>query len=209
MNSKSPFYRYPLLYINGLKLAHGETFLRRYEYMASFVKKGDRVLEPGCGPAILADFLPKGSFYLGFDNNRTFIEYASKKGHDVHLGDVLDEKNYSSSEVVVVCDVIHHLKPSERKPFIRYCFRFAKNTLVICEEGKTTSQEKGHFKPLSRWWFEFIEKDGTNKPKLEDVWSKKTLLAMIDNGFGVIPATTFRATQKIGEDTIVAYVKNS
>ena len=79
MSKKSIFYKHPQLYIWGLKWIHKSNFTKRYRHMASFVRKGDLVLEPVCGPAILADFLPEGVYYRGFDTNKEFVDYAFKK----------------------------------------------------------------------------------------------------------------------------------
>jgi len=90
MSRKSIFYRFPLLYIWGIRLIHKSDFSKRYQYISSFVREGDSVLEPGCGPAILADFLPQGSSYQGFDTNRDFVNYAKKRYYGGFLGVVLD-----------------------------------------------------------------------------------------------------------------------
>jgi SAM-dependent methyltransferase len=90
MKARSIFYRSPFLYIMGLKWIHKSNFNQRYQFMSSLVKKGDKVLEPGCGPGIIADFLPEGSFYRGFDANPDFVRYANKKHPDVSIGNVLD-----------------------------------------------------------------------------------------------------------------------
>ena len=167
--------------------------------MASFVAKGDLVLEPGCGPGILPDFLPEGVFYRGFDNNKEFVNYASKKHSGIYLGNILDFQNYCQADVVVACDILHHLKPKDRGTFIRYCFKSSKKKLIICEPGK---EAKGI---ISKLWFEYIEQDGTNKPKFSDFWTKEKLKTQMENGFGIISEEISRKIKEIGEDFIVVY----
>jgi hypothetical protein len=179
---RSIFYKNQLFYIIGLKLLLRNNFNKRYRYMASFVNGGDSLLEPGCGPAILADYLPKGTFYSGFDTNKAFIEYGRKKKFDIYLGNVLEAKNYKKADFVVACDVLHHLKPGDRKIFIRYCFASATKKLIICD-----SYRKHDFlKPVSNWFFEFFEKDGTNQPKYNEYFTKEQLRKEMENGFEVI-----------------------
>jgi 2-polyprenyl-3-methyl-5-hydroxy-6-metoxy-1,4-benzoquinol methylase len=136
MSKKSIFYKYPRLYIWGLKWIHKTNFAKRYRYIASFAKKGDLVLEPACGPAILANFLPKGTYYRGFDTNKKFVDYAFKKHSGVYLGNALDAKNYPQADIVIACDILHHLKPIDRKKFIKNCFSSTKKIFIICEPGK-------------------------------------------------------------------------
>lgn len=201
--NRSIFYQSPRLYIWGLQLIHKGNFAKRYRYMASFVEPGDRVLEPGCGPAILADFLPKGASYRGFDTNKEFLNYASKK-QDVFLANALDPKSYSQAEVVAVCDLLHHLHPKDRKNFIKYCFRAARKKLIICEPVKEKHLQKGFLSSLRKRLAEWSEQDGTGNFKVEHFMTKAQYLK---KGFGVIPNSVKRSIKIIGEDVIVIFEK--
>lgn len=203
--SKSIFYKYPWFYLWGLKWIHKDNFAKRYRYMASFIKKGDFVLEPGCGPGILADFLPKGTKYRGFDTNKAFVEFAIKKDRDVFLGNVLDPQNYSQADVVVVCDVLHHLAPQDREKFINYCFKSTKKKLIICEPVSKKRSKRGFLNQLRNRLVEWSEQDGTGNFKVEHFMTKKDLFNDIKNGFGIIPSSTERAVKKIGEDFIIVF----
>jgi len=207
MSKKSIFYKHPLLYILGLKWLHKSNFTKRYRYMASFVQKGDLVLEPACGPAILADFLPEGVYYQGFDMNKEFIDYASKKHSGVYLGNVLDPKNYCQADIVVACDILHHLKPRDRKTFIKHCFEAAKKKLIICEPGKKDYSQKGVLSSLKKRLVEWSEKDGTCDFRIEYFLTKEELLNQIKTGFGIIPTSIQRSIKEFGEDIVVVYFK--
>lgn len=206
-NNRSFFYQNSLLYKLGLLITHKGDFFARYKYMSDFVRKEDVILEPGCGPAFFADYLPQNTHYYGFDKNESFIKYGLKRGLQVWKGDALDRKNYRSADVVVVCDVLHHLKPKDRIFFLKHCFRSAKRTLVICEEGRSGMQTGGFFYLLSRLWFEYIERDGINKPLLDQVWTADELRSQIVDGFGVVPKRINRQIENIGHELIVAYHK--
>lgn len=186
---------------------HGPHLRERYEYIASFVEEHDTVLEPGCGPALLVEFLPRGSQYRGFDLNDYFVKYASRKYSGVWHGDVLDLENYSEADVVVLCDVLHHVAPDSRRSVIRYSLGAARKKLVICEEGRSGRQVEGPFFSLSKWWFEYFERDGTNTPKLGSVWTRSELRDEMERGFDVIAAAVPRKITEIGEDFIVCYSK--
>jgi len=209
MGKKNIFYRHPSLYIWGLKWIHKRNFVKRYRYMASFAKQDDLVLEPACGPAILAEFLPKGCFYCGFDTNKNFLDYASKKQSAVFLGNVLDPKNYRRANVVIACDILHHLQPADRKVFIENCFSSAKRVFIICEPGKREKPADGAFRSLRKRLVEWSEKDGTNDFKVEHFLTRGQLLGQIKHGFGVIPPSVERETKDFGEDIVAVFFKNA
>lgn len=203
--SKSIFYQYPWLYIWGLKWIHKANFAKRYRYIGNFIKKGDLVLEPGCGPAVLADFLPKDSQYQGFDTNKDFLNFALKSGKNVFLGNALDPKSYSQAEAVVVCDVLHHLDPKDRKRFIKYCFKSANKKLILCEPVSKPRPKTGFLNQLKNYLIEWSEQDGTGNLKVEHFMTKKELFDKIKNGFGIIPSSIKRSVKKIGEDFIIVF----
>jgi len=205
MNKKSFFYKHPSIYINGLKLIHKLNFDKRYRYMAGFASKGEKVLEPACGPSILADYLPSEVSYHGFDTNQDFIDFAAKKGLDVSIGNVLDRKNYSSVDYVIACDILHHLKPDDRKTFIGNCYSFSKKAFIVCEPGKKEGYDKGVFSFIGNLLGEWSESDGTIDFKTEYFSTRKKLLESIKNGFGVIPSGAKRETKDFGEDIVTVF----
>jgi hypothetical protein len=208
MSRKSIFYRFPLLYIWGLKWIHKSNFSKRYQYISGFVKEGDLVLEPGCGPAIMADFIPQGSSYHGFDTNQYFVNYASKRRSTVSLGNVLDPNNYCKAEAVVVCDVLHHINPADREKFIQNCYRSANEIFIICDPGKKINNKAGIFYPIWKRLTEWGEKDGTNDFKYEYFLTRDQLLDEIKNGFGIIPPSLKRDVKEIGDDIIAIFYKS-
>lgn len=209
MTTKSVFYKYPQLYINGLKWIHKSNFAKRYQYMAGFARKGDLVLEPACGPAILVDYLPNGVNYRGFDTNKEFISYALKKHLGVFQGNVLDKKNYCQADIVIGCDILHHLKPSDRKGFVQNCFSSAREVFIICEPGKKEKGAKSLFYSLRNRLAEWSEKDGTGDFKIEYFSTRDQLLNQISHGFDVIPSSVKREIRDFGEDIVAVFFKNN
>lgn len=207
MGVKSMFYKFPLLYIWGIKTIHKSNYYKRYQYISNIVKGGDLVLEPGCGPAILADFLPSSARYIGFDANQDFINHACKRHSEVYLGDVLDFNDYQKANVVVVCDVLHHINPVNRRKFIQNCYWSAEDVLIVCDPGKQ-NQTRNFITPIWQRLTEWVEKDGVNDFKYEYILNRNQLLNEIDNGFGVIPSSIKRDVKEIGDDVIAVYYTN-
>jgi len=208
MSGKSIFYRFPLLYIWGIRLIHKSNFSKRYQYISSFVKERELVLEPGCGPALLADFLPEGADYKGFDTNQDFVNHAIKKHPEVFLGNVLDSDNYCKAAVVVICDVLHHINPIDRKKLIRNCYRSAGEIFIICDPGKNINNKPNILYPIWKRLTEWGEKDGTNNFKYEYFLTRDQLFDEIDHGFGIIPSSEKREVMEIGDDIITIFFKS-
>ncbi len=85
------------------------------EYIAA--KPGDRVLDIGCGPAGLLQYLPDVT-YLGFDMSSAYIEYAKKRYgargrffcDRVSRESVQDEDPF---DIVIASEILHHLPDKE------------------------------------------------------------------------------------------------
>ena len=197
-----------MLYIWGLRLIHKSNFIKRYQYISSVVREGDLVLEPGCGPAILAEFLPQGSSYKGFDTNQDFVNHANKWHSGVYLGNVLDLSDYYKAEVVVVCDVLHHINPTGRKKFIQNCYQSADETFIICDPGKKINNKPNILYSIWKRLTEWGEKDGTNNFKYEHFLTRDQLFDEINHGFGIIPSSVKREVMEIGDDIIAVFYKN-
>jgi len=78
------------------------------------LKAGDRVLDIGCGPGFIANHLPPGVIYNGFDIDQRYISYAQK-----HFGnrgnfhcEVFNEtsaRRFEGVDVVMLNGLLHHV----------------------------------------------------------------------------------------------------
>lgn len=175
--------------------------------MTRMIKKGESVLEPACGPAELADYLPKGINYFGFDLNEEFINYAKEKGRNVVVGNVLDSKNYRESDYVIAVDILHHLPREIHRKFLIHCFSASKKAFIICEPTEA-QDESSVFFPIRKFLIEWFEQDGENNMSVHSGFDSKEYEEKIRKGFGVIRDNVKRETRKFGTDTIVTFYKN-
>src|SRR4051794_22054453 len=85
---------YPEIYIGFQKLLGADRLRRLCIDQFAKVKPGDRVLDIGCGPGYVMDYLPDVDF-VGFDTDRGCIEYAAKKydGRGKFLCETFAEKH--------------------------------------------------------------------------------------------------------------------
>ncbi len=70
-------FSYTGLYLATQK-AFGAHRLRRLCVDVLAPRSGERILDLGCGPAYILDYLPRVEYY-GFDTERSYIDYAGRK----------------------------------------------------------------------------------------------------------------------------------
>ena len=93
-------------------------------------KKGDRILDVGCGVADIFESLPEVS-YLGIDMNPLYIESARKNyGHranflckDVTL---IKDDEFEPFDIILATGLLHHLSDSESLTLLRTCRKLLK-----------------------------------------------------------------------------------
>jgi SAM-dependent methyltransferase len=109
---KSLPYRFPQLYELGIKLLLKNTLSLRYTKIAQEIGKKNRVLDLGCGTALLYQYLHE-CHYTGWDLNNSFVKYCQKKGLNVYKKDIFNFSDYPECDYIVLCDVIHHVVPRD------------------------------------------------------------------------------------------------
>ncbi len=131
MAKKSLMYNHPKVYDLILKFLHGSSLKDRYKIISLEIGTNKKVIDVGCGTGKFAQFLDKTCEYNGIDLNEKFAEHAKNKGLNIKIGNLMDEKNYSSCDVTVICDVLHHVVPNDKK-LVEICRNVSKKT-IICE----------------------------------------------------------------------------
>lgn len=119
----------PQIYTLWQKLI-GDYKLRKI-YCGIFVraKAGDRVLDIGCGPANMVEYLPKNIDYTGFDDSSVYIENAKKKfpEHTFFCEKVNFAKDFDKKfDIIMANAILHHVDDTEAEKLIS----FAKNNLT-------------------------------------------------------------------------------
>jgi len=196
---KSILYWHPWIYKIGLLLYHGRHLFKRYEYIAKEIGKNQTVLEPGCGPGMLAKYLHPSCKYTGFDIDPIFVKYAKKKGLNVYLGDATHKKSYEKTDTIVISDCIHHFGRQDEKKALKLCKKFAK-TIIICEQPAPALLKRMKWYV---WLYNKIDQDKKGKANLALQRTEKELLKDIRKGFGIIKKRA--KIKKIGKDYIAVY----
>lgn len=80
-------------------------------------KKGDKILDIGCGEADILNFLPEVD-YIGIDGNKKYIEYAKKRFHNrgkfqCALVDKHNLEEQGTFDFMFAFGLIHHLEDED------------------------------------------------------------------------------------------------
>lgn len=159
MTKRAYIYRSPWLYSMAIRLLHFDGF----KQIKDVVGKKKNVFEPACGFGRLQRYLHDTCSYSGIDLNKTFINFGRKKGLDIRMGDVLEESNYVKSDIIILCDILHHLTINKTQRLVSIATKFAKEKIVIMEPTFVgLASGKGFFSRFLAKVFAEIDFDGIN-----------------------------------------------
>jgi SAM-dependent methyltransferase len=182
----SIIYKNSKIYDIFIHLLRGNFAERRVTIISEMIGQNKKVIDLGCGSSNLAKYLNKSCLYTGIDMNPNFVNESKKKGLNVILGDMFDQKNYSECDVVVAADIIHHIH-KKRNDLINLSKKFGKR-MIIAEEYYSNFSlrwlkmcRKGLMLKFFNLFFDF---DGINDPKDMKYYSRESLLSWLsEKGF--------------------------
>jgi SAM-dependent methyltransferase len=82
------------------------------------IKEGTRIIDIGCGPGNIIEYLPNGIDYVGFDIDDAYINYANKHYHKkgrffCRYFDAAAAKEFAHVDIVMMNGVLHHISDHE------------------------------------------------------------------------------------------------
>ena len=153
-------YKVPFIYGMGIKLLHYDGFRK----VKDFVEDRKKVFDVACGYGRLRKYLPKNIQYAGIDLNEKWIKHGIKKGRDLRVGDILEEKNYEKSDIIILCDILHHMTQENMRKLVQIATKFAKEKVIIMEPSFVNwASGKNPFSRFLAKIFSWVDNDGINK----------------------------------------------
>jgi SAM-dependent methyltransferase len=199
---------------------HGRSLKKRYQAIVEELGDVETVFEPMCGPALLPRYLPEDISYKGFDGNARFVRYAQKKDLTVWEGDATMRKsflnhghsNFVQADGVVLIDSMHHIgNYGAQQRLMEKAARSVNSggRIVVCDPfGDRYFKMIGKGK-IRRWavekFFNWIERDGFNKVRFENIPTRDTLEERMKDGYGVLSGLEPKIQQVGKEDLIATY----
>jgi SAM-dependent methyltransferase len=162
-------YQSPGVYNAVVKLIHGDSLEQRYLAISREVGKSRKVLELGCGTALLSSYLETGCEYEGWDLNDKFVDYCQNRGLSVHKKNVFDVgDNKYQWDVIVICDLLHHLVPNHEKLLE---MAVASAGQVVVSEPAKSFKPSSLYRPIKRLICKLIgDYDGINEVGKVHMW---------------------------------------
>mgnify|MGYP001488660916 FL=1 len=159
MTKRAYIFRNPWLYSLSIRLLHFDGFKK----IRDIIGKEKNVFEPACGFGRLQRYLYDSCSYSGIDLNEIFINFGKKRGLDIRIGNVLEETNYIKSDIIILCDILHHLTKDKIQEVVSIATKFAKEKIVIMEPTFVgLASGKGFFSRLAAKVFARVDFDGIN-----------------------------------------------
>ncbi|MCP5046203.1 MAG: class I SAM-dependent methyltransferase [bacterium] len=156
---KSVFYKSALFYDWGIRFL----YLGGLKILKDMVGQNKTVFEAACGYGRMQKFLHPCCTYSGIDLNESFISYGQKKNRDVKVGNVLDENAYPKADVVLLCDILHHLPLKDMYKLVSIAAKSALEKVVIVEPVFVTIGSKNNiFSRMASKIMKVFDSDGFN-----------------------------------------------
>jgi SAM-dependent methyltransferase len=176
--SKAMAYHFPVLYEAAMTVLQAGSVKK----MRKIVGKNTSVFEVACGYGRVKRQLHSSVQYSGIDLNQDFVDYGKKKGIDIKLGDIFDKSKYKKSEIILLCDLVHHLTIKQNKELFKIMEPFAQKKIIIFEPRICTlASKKNIFSRIIAKIFSAVDRDGVNEI---DKWlSDKEYRKLFDDMF--------------------------
>jgi cyclopropane fatty-acyl-phospholipid synthase-like methyltransferase len=142
----------PQIYSFAMRMIGGQKARKVHAEQYISAKPGDRVLDVGCGPADILNFLPD-IHYVGIDMESSYIASAKEKFRNrgsFIIGDVaaIDPSSFEPFDIILANGLLHHLNDDQVFRLLESCKKLLKpNGRMITLDGCYT--EKQHI--FDRW----------------------------------------------------------
>ena len=188
--------RHPIVYTTYQKLVGGYRARRLFIENHVPITPGQKLLDIGCGPADLLDFLPKVD-YTGIDHDADYIAQAKKKYGDkgTFICADVDELKLSANEhfdFIIAAGVLHHLDDAQ-------CLHLFDTLSKVLKPGGRFVSMDGCFIPNQNKISEYFLK----KDRGEFVRTQQAYEVLANKGFDNVEVTIDESYFKIPYTSII------
>lgn len=197
-------YKYPWIYGILIRIIHRGPVLREFKKQ---VGKKVSVFDIAAGFGNMARCLDSSDTYTGIDLNQTYVAYAQRRGLNVQIGDIFDDKAYKPTDVSILVDVVHHIPEVKLEKLFDNVFKNTRKRVVILEPAFLNLEERHGVaaRPLD-WVLRKLDGDGVNT--IERWLSEEEYTRLFESKFSSKLGRTFAVrVQKIKPYYIVTFMR--
>jgi SAM-dependent methyltransferase len=132
-------YSHPKLYDLAIRITQNKKILTEFNKQ---VGKNNSVFDIAAGYGRMSRYIDSSNSYSGIDLNEISLEYAEKHGYKVSKGNIFDPKAYTKNDVLILVDVVHHIKPEKLTELFDLVFLNAKKRVIILEPSFVNLEKK-------------------------------------------------------------------
>jgi len=131
---------FPTAYRSFQRLVSPKESIPTHKILAQYIEEKfpeHKIIDIGCGDAIMASFLKEESDYIGLDYNPEYIKKAKEKypGFDFRIADVSEIDPGSNKVIYILMGVVHHLDDNQVKELFTKIMKTNPEALIFCFDG--------------------------------------------------------------------------
>jgi cyclopropane fatty-acyl-phospholipid synthase-like methyltransferase len=151
-NGFKHFLSLPNLY-NLFQWLVGAPNIRKRMVQFGKIQPAMRILDLGCGPGSLLDYLPTSIHYYGIDLNEKYISFATKKfpNHSFMCKDVcqINTETLPKFDVIFALGLLHHLDDAQGFKLLSLCAK-------LLDTGGRLLTLDGCYTPQQSWVAKYL-----------------------------------------------------
>ena len=170
----------PWVYDIAQYLIRGTAYAPEFVLRHIKAKRGDRVLDIGCGTGVMLHYLPDVE-YVGFDMSKAYIDACKKrfgKRGTFHQCEVTPDTvaDYGQFDIVLAVGVVHHLDDAQARNMFTMASRALSSggRLITLDGCYTTPQSALVRRLLDNDRGEFVRTEPAYRTIAESVFTKVT-----------------------------------
>ena len=165
-----------------INFSNGISIDSTFSYISRLIGGKKNVLDLGCGPAILFNYLDNSCKYEGWDTNKYFVRLLKNKVN-VKYQNILNFRKFPEADIIFMRGVLHYIYPKHIE-LIKNSLKHAKQKVIIAEQYKDSTRifpDKFHdFLKKNVSQNLFCNKGKINQTGYENIFTKAELLDLLN-----------------------------
>jgi len=121
-----------------INFSNGINIDSTFSYISRLIGRKKNVLDLGCGPAMLFNYLDNSCKYEGWDTNKYFVRLLKNK-INVKYQNIFNFRKFPEADIIFLRGVLHCIYPNHIK-LIKNSLKHAKEKVIIAEQYEDSTR---------------------------------------------------------------------